>query len=641
MKISKKIFLLIGLVFLASVSGMVVVNAQREVELPSVRIIPDSPFYFLKSASESVGNIFRFGNTSKAQRHSRLALKRTAEIQKLVEKDSDLDLIEKTINRQEEQLEKALSRVNSAFNKGTDISEISEAAEKAAYNHMATMEENFNVSREENRNILLRSRDSARNKQIEALKILSQNNPERATEISAEMAQDRLQRMERYAEEDKEGGEERRVQRMMNDYGSFLESFDGIVQGDEALVDYLIDVMGEQSQALQEAEIFMDHFSPQMGEEIRRVRRGLSESALNLQAVKDITDIPGFEDFDDLSFDDLDLEEAGIPSEIVDLIPEELIDGEIGIPSMPSVWDDEKDIEEFVNGIMEIFRQFDETDQLITNEEEVKENLRDLAQTQKRQGEDLRENLRITEQRIQELPREKVLEVVKLFIEEGEIHPLVGGREPVTDDEEEQQEEPEPEPLTGPAAEKVENYAMGVLELFRDLEGYEDMIFDEDKLKEDLRKEARELYRPSGGFTLDQHLQVKEEDFYLRIYETNRRQALQEYLDRQGLNVDDYLNMDYVVMEGTEEEKIEIFVTEMIETLKGADQFNQIISSEEGLKDLLREMAVNDLQEGLSLKEQLLDMKGEFEERDEEEKLEFLRLLSQLMGMEEKPWDME
>ncbi|GEM_PF-5907625 len=489
---NKKIALLASLIFIVLIGGILITDAQREVELPSARLTPDSMFYFLKPASEGVGTFFKFGDLSKAERYSELALRRTAEAKKLIEMESELNLVEKTTERQKEQLEESLSRARSAADKGKDISQVTEAIERSAHGHVITMEEAFTLA-EEHRDTALQSRDNAQRKQIEALELLAEKNPQRATEISAEVAQDRLERMKRYAEEDEDTEDERRTQRAMKDYGAFLDSFDGMVQGEEALVDYLIDTMGEQAQAFEEAQIFMDHLSPEASAQFREIRRGLSETALSLESIKEITDVPQFEDFDDLDFSDLDMGGIGIPPELADFIAEEMKDVEVGRPSVP-MRDEEEEIEMFVEETLEIFREFDEFHELVEDEEKAKEDLRNLAKEQLGRGQELERNLEIMREKTQELSREEILEIIEFFIEEGKAHPLITGEEPVIDDETEEEAEEETETeeaVTGETEEEQINvFVAEMFEMIETIDQFDEFVEDEEEFKEGLYKLA-------------------------------------------------------------------------------------------------------------------------------------------------------
>ena len=66
-------------------------NIQASIldELPGPKIMPDSPFYFLKVWYEKIVTFLSFGDARKAERYSKLAERRLQEAEKMVEKGEE------------------------------------------------------------------------------------------------------------------------------------------------------------------------------------------------------------------------------------------------------------------------------------------------------------------------------------------------------------------------------------------------------------------------------------------------------------------------------------------------------------------------------------------------------------------------
>ena len=131
----KAISLLITLVFLFSLTAGVL---AQETELPDPGLTPDSPFYFLEIIAEEIGTFFTFGDLKKAERYANLAAERLAEAQVMVEREKP-KLVEKTLERYEDQLEKALARAEKADAQGKDTKELAKTITEATYKHLIVL----------------------------------------------------------------------------------------------------------------------------------------------------------------------------------------------------------------------------------------------------------------------------------------------------------------------------------------------------------------------------------------------------------------------------------------------------------------------------------------------------------------------
>ena len=189
-------------------TGLVGGILAQETELPDPGTTPDSPFYFLERILETVGTFFTFGDLKKAERYAALASERVAEAQAVVEKGKS-KAAEKALQRYEDQLNRALSRAESARAKGQSIEEVSERVAEATGKHLEVLEGILEKVPEAAKEAIAKAREVSITGQEHALRALARENPERATEINLKAAEARLNRAKTKTEEgDTEGMKE-------------------------------------------------------------------------------------------------------------------------------------------------------------------------------------------------------------------------------------------------------------------------------------------------------------------------------------------------------------------------------------------------------------------------------------------------
>jgi len=145
----RKISLLITPLLLTTFLGGIVL--AQETELPDPGLTPDSPFYFLETIVEAVGTFFTFGDLKKAERYTVLATERLAEAQAVVEKGKP-ELVEKTMERYENQLNKSIARAEKAMAKDKSAEKATEFVAKigkTTYTHLDVLAEVYEKVPEE------------------------------------------------------------------------------------------------------------------------------------------------------------------------------------------------------------------------------------------------------------------------------------------------------------------------------------------------------------------------------------------------------------------------------------------------------------------------------------------------------------
>jgi len=146
--IMKTISILIISTFLFSFGAGVL---AQETELLDSGLTPDSPFYFLEIIIENIGTFFTFGDLKKAERYAVLATERLAEAKDLIEKGKP-ELVEKTLERYENQLNKSIARAEKAMEEDENTEKATEVVAKigkTTYTHLDVLAEVYEKVPEE------------------------------------------------------------------------------------------------------------------------------------------------------------------------------------------------------------------------------------------------------------------------------------------------------------------------------------------------------------------------------------------------------------------------------------------------------------------------------------------------------------
>jgi hypothetical protein len=144
----KKIVLITILSFLLFSFGIQVL--AQEVDLPSPGLLPDSPFYFLKTWKEQIQLFFTFDAEKKAEQYLHLADVRLAEYQKMIEKGKE-EIAQRILAKYEKQLGHALSKAQELQNKGKDNQDLLKKIEDTTTKHVSVLEKNIENAPENTR----------------------------------------------------------------------------------------------------------------------------------------------------------------------------------------------------------------------------------------------------------------------------------------------------------------------------------------------------------------------------------------------------------------------------------------------------------------------------------------------------------
>ncbi len=168
--------------------------AQEE-DLPEPGLLPDSPFYFLKSWTEDIGTFFVFDDAKKAERLAELAQKRIAEAKALAKKGKP-EKAEIALERYEKHIEKSVERVERIKERNQErAAQIAEKIALQTENDFDILEDNLNEAPEKIRKAILELRESTTENQVKAIKVITEGKPERAVEIFSSAIEKRLERI--------------------------------------------------------------------------------------------------------------------------------------------------------------------------------------------------------------------------------------------------------------------------------------------------------------------------------------------------------------------------------------------------------------------------------------------------------------
>lgn len=135
MKRARRTFLLLPLLTVAACASGV--EAQTN-DLPGPGMLPDHPFYFLKSSAEGIRTFFTFGELARADRALSLAERRLSEADVLITLGNP-EKAEDALDRYGEQLDRALAKAQRARANGDNTDEFSARASTATLHHQAVL----------------------------------------------------------------------------------------------------------------------------------------------------------------------------------------------------------------------------------------------------------------------------------------------------------------------------------------------------------------------------------------------------------------------------------------------------------------------------------------------------------------------
>lgn len=165
--------------------------AQDE-ELPDPGLTPDSPFYFLDKWSKNIGMFFTFGNEAKARKALQYAEERLAETRAMATKNRVREM-ERAANDYDGFMAMVNQRLEAAAQQGLSDN-ISERVALATGKHLNVLDRVKDQVPEQAKGALTRARTASMNGQVNALRALAKEKPERAIDITADTIEEQMER---------------------------------------------------------------------------------------------------------------------------------------------------------------------------------------------------------------------------------------------------------------------------------------------------------------------------------------------------------------------------------------------------------------------------------------------------------------
>lgn len=117
--------------------------ATEDTYIPTPKISPDNPFYFLKKGYESIISFFTIKPESKAMLHLKLADKRLAELKKMID-NNKITYVDHLSREYQEEIQKTQKYLEKAENKGVGTSELIKKLETLSSLHQSVLERVYN-----------------------------------------------------------------------------------------------------------------------------------------------------------------------------------------------------------------------------------------------------------------------------------------------------------------------------------------------------------------------------------------------------------------------------------------------------------------------------------------------------------------
>jgi hypothetical protein len=162
-------------------------------DLTTPGITPDNPFYFLDKLGKNLGMTFTFGSEAKAKKALKYAEERLAEIRMMAaaNKTKEMEQTAKDYDAFMTMLKEKMGRIDQK----DQSDNISEKVAMATANHLDVLEKVKEQVPEKAQEAIEHAREASINGQVNALRVLAQNKPERAFDICANVTEKQLEKV--------------------------------------------------------------------------------------------------------------------------------------------------------------------------------------------------------------------------------------------------------------------------------------------------------------------------------------------------------------------------------------------------------------------------------------------------------------
>lgn len=207
--------LLIGLVFTSTSPAQEEATLSAEEDLPAgeagiytPKLLPDSPFYFLKKIKEKIELFLTQSPEEKSEKYTELATRRIAEVKIMINKNK-FQLVEKLVKQHQEHLDKAEEEIKEAKEKGRDVERILGIVAQATSTHQKVLAEVYEKVPQQAKEAIEAAMEASSKGQERALEAISGEKKEEFREHIEEKIEDKKTKIKEILEKRQEKTKEK------------------------------------------------------------------------------------------------------------------------------------------------------------------------------------------------------------------------------------------------------------------------------------------------------------------------------------------------------------------------------------------------------------------------------------------------
>lgn len=145
------------------------------------KLLPDSPFYFLKGIKEKIELFLAQASEAQAEKYAELATRRVAEAKLMIHKNK-FQFVVKLLNEQQDYLQKAQEKIKEAQREAKDVQAVAAIVARATNQHLGVLADVYEQVPEPAQEAIQQAIESASQGQEKALEALSTEKKEELEE---------------------------------------------------------------------------------------------------------------------------------------------------------------------------------------------------------------------------------------------------------------------------------------------------------------------------------------------------------------------------------------------------------------------------------------------------------------------------
>ena len=235
-------------VLVSSVQMAAAADVQRP-QLPDAGTLPDSFMYGITRVFESVDLFFTFDGPARAEKFVNYAGVRLSEAKAMADAGKP-EFVDDLVKEYENNMNESNEISQTARGLGTDVTKVTELIALATSVHLDVLDGVYEKVPEQAKEAVLKAKEASMNGQENALRALSESNPEKAASINLDAIEGRLSRAKDMAGKGKSGD----VERALDEYEEMAELSDDLAGEDEDVLEQVATDVNEQMEDLDDIE---------------------------------------------------------------------------------------------------------------------------------------------------------------------------------------------------------------------------------------------------------------------------------------------------------------------------------------------------------------------------------------------------